>query len=107
MISTDWFGMSRPEAFNSAKAARASMQAFRTALVSISCAGGSAGRSLKARSGRNVMRKQPFPADLGAGYVDGDDMSPECVDEIEIYRHIVPVGKTFVQMQRTRITDRL
>jgi hypothetical protein len=30
------------------------------------------------------MRKQPFPADLGAGYVDGDDMSPEYVDGIEI-----------------------
>jgi len=39
------------------------------------------------------MRKQPFPADLGAGYVDGDDMSPEYVDEIEIYRHMIPSAR--------------
>ena len=87
LISTDWFGMSRPEAFNSASAARLDAGFQHNLGFDIP----------QRRESRQIVESairlkhhagQPFPADLGAGYVDGDDMSPESVGSIEIHRHM-------------------
>jgi hypothetical protein len=51
LASTAWFGICRPAALSSAKAARASMRAFRVARDSMSAGGGRPGRSLKGSRG--------------------------------------------------------
>ncbi len=54
--------------------------------------------------GEMPCRKQPSPADLGAGYVAGEDMSPECVDEMRIYRHVEHWARGLFKCTRRRQT---
>src|SRR5690554_7619399 len=60
-----WLGMSSPAFFNSATAARAEIQAFRTAFVSMELRfGGNVGNWLKGCSACQVMFKFPVYIDI-------------------------------------------
>ena len=90
LISIAWFGMSLPETRSSDSAARAAMQLRRMVFVSVSEAGGRFGRSLKGRPGSKVMSMYPAPVDTFSEHVDSVDMSPQRVDAMRMYRHILP-----------------
>ena len=111
LISIAWFGMSFPETRSSASAARAAMQLRRMALVSVSEAGGSLGRSLKGRPGSKVMSMYPASLDTFSEHVDPVDLSLRRVDETRVYRHILQwqagesaMPRAVDQMTRDRIT---
>lgn len=80
LISIAWLGISSAACFSSARAARASMQAFSTTRLSSSRAGGSAGSRLCGSSGRQgdsrpVMMQKCHFVDTSAAYVAADDTS--------------------------------
>jgi len=60
LINIFWLGIKLPLTFRAASAARASTQAFKMALDSISVFGGRSGRSVYGRSGANDMSKYPY-----------------------------------------------
>src|SRR4051794_14402901 len=91
LIRMAWFGISSAACFSSPRAARAEIQALRTAFVSKSASGGRGARSLKGRSGCQpdvflTILREPAMAER---YVDAFDESMEYVEKNQYYRHVI------------------